>query len=488
MNKRILLNTLVILFLSGCAATTVLSNKQIMQQFPTLSEANILLAQAKANNLAYYSPEQMKAAQRVFDDAMKQAKAGKASAKVTAQEAVDRLNAADNQAKKAKYVFDEVFNARQKALAVNADSLVAEKFESTEKQFKKMLAWLEIGEEERAKRDINQVKNQYLEIELAALKSNMLGIAEKTIATAKQENLDDIAPIILAQAQDEYQLALDTLEADRADTLKANVHSNKAIWLVKRAQSIADVNRYFVDADFTEEQKILWFQEQMSVALSPLMGELQFNQSNKELIAEIQATLAQEVEENQVLSMSVTSLNDKLAALQSQSKNRESQLSQEKEQAILAGQLELEKEQQAKREDDARFSGVQSLFSEDEANVYRQLDNVLIRAQGFSFKTGSSEIDSSNFALLNKIIDAVSRFPNANIVVSGHTDATGSAELNLQLSKDRAQTVASFMTQVGNIANTRIESRGYGKEKPVASNESVEGRAQNRRVEILIIN
>ena len=183
-------------------------------------------------------------------------------------------------------------------------------------------------------------------------------------------------------------------------------------------------------------------------------------------------------------SQRTDSLSSELVSLEA----RESRLARDKDEAILSAKMALEKEQKEKREDNARFAGVQSLFNEEEAAVYRQLDNVLIRAQGFSFKPGSSEIESSNFTLLNKINDAISRFPNSKILVSGHTDSTGSAELNLALSKNRARTVADFMSQVGNIDVNRIQSNGFGKEKPVASNETVEGRAQNRRVEILIIN
>ncbi|ASP47832.1 OmpA family protein [Cognaticolwellia beringensis] len=477
MKKTLIASALTLVLITGCASNATLSESEMMKQFPTLNQASQLLVQAEQDDLAFYAPEQIKAAQRAYDDALKQAKTGKNSTDITAKETVDRVNAAIAQTNKAKYVFEEAFNARKKALSVNADKLVPERFNDAEKQFKKMLAWFELGEDERAKRDINELKNQYLAIELTALKTNMLSVAKNTISTASKQDLDDVAPILFAQAQDEYQLALNTLEADRSNTQKANVHSNRAIWLIQRAQGIAEMNKYFKDAKFTEEQKLIWYQEQLEYALSPIATSLPFNLSNKEVVAYANKTLTQ-------TSQRTDNLNSELVTLEA----REARLAKDKDQAILSAQMELEQEQKAKREDNARFAGVQSLFNEEEAAVYRQLDNVLIRAQGFAFKPGGSEIESSNFPLLNKINDAISRFPNSKIVVSGHTDSTGSAELNLALSKNRAQTVANFMSQVGNIDVNRIESTGFGKEKPVASNETVEGRAQNRRVEILIIN
>ncbi|UCE76753.1 MAG: OmpA family protein, partial [Gammaproteobacteria bacterium] len=68
------------------------------------------------------------------------------------------------------------------------------------------------------------------------------------------------------------------------------------------------------------------------------------------------------------------------------------------------------------------------------------------------------------------------------------TDSTGSAEVNKTLSQQRAGHVAKFLAEVGGISASRIMATGYGKERPVASNETPEGRAANRRVEILIRN
>jgi outer membrane protein OmpA-like peptidoglycan-associated protein len=131
---------------------------------------------------------------------------------------------------------------------------------------------------------------------------------------------------------------------------------------------------------------------------------------------------------------------------------------------------------------------VQSLFTANEANVYQQRQNVLISAHGFRFPTGGSEIGTDNFALMSKIIQAVKTFPESPIKISGHTDSTGSETTNMNLSRARADNVAKFLVDVGGISASRIMATGYGEDKPVASNETPEGRAANRRVEILIDN
>ncbi len=71
------------------------------------------------------------------------------------------------------------------------------------------------------------------------------------------------------------------------------------------------------------------------------------------------------------------------------------------------------------------------------------------------------------------------------IVIEGHTDSTGSAELNTKLSQERASSIANYLGTTG-LAEQRLQSVGYGFKKPIASNKSKEGRSQNRRVDIVI--
>jgi len=495
MKKSIISISLAMVLLGGCASTVSVSEKDIFQQYPGISEANTLIEKAKGDNLAFFAPEQMKEAQKVYENALKAAKSGKPDAKEMANEAIARAKAARTQSAKAQYTFEDVLLARDKAMKVNASAVAPEEFKEAEETFAKAIAQFELGQEDKAKKDIEAIKNQFLAIEVKALKRNMLSIAQEAVAKAEKTDLDDIAPRTISQAKDELTLAINTLEANRTDTAKANVHSNRAIWLIKQAEGIADINAYFDNADFDEEQKILWYQEQLSSVVAPYNNAVQFNNTNKEVVANLRKQAQAIVDSNQSLIANLDSAKAQVQTITAESQSKQTMLEKDKAQALLQAQMQREQEQlqrqqeiAAKAADDARFAAVQSMFTEQEATVYRQRDNVLIRAQGFSFKPGGSEIESSNFVMLNKITDAIKRFPNATVVVSGHTDSTGSAELNLALSKARAEVVANFITQVSDIDSNKVTFNGYGKDKPVASNETAEGRAENRRVEILIVN
>ncbi len=102
------------------------------------------------------------------------------------------------------------------------------------------------------------------------------------------------------------------------------------------------------------------------------------------------------------------------------------------------------------------------------------------------FATDHYALDSASFTELNRLLQFMRDQPQWRIEISGHTDATGRETYNQQLSEQRAQSVAAYLVERG-IDAGRIETVGYGSQKPVATNETAEGRQQNRRTEIKIL-
>ena len=101
------------------------------------------------------------------------------------------------------------------------------------------------------------------------------------------------------------------------------------------------------------------------------------------------------------------------------------------------------------------------------------------------FAFDSSEITSQAAGILNQHANLLSSNPSASVLIAGNTDERGSREYNIALGERRAQAVRSALTQRG-VDGARISARGYGKAHPVADNGSADGRAMNRRVEIVI--
>lgn len=103
------------------------------------------------------------------------------------------------------------------------------------------------------------------------------------------------------------------------------------------------------------------------------------------------------------------------------------------------------------------------------------------------FDFDKSSLKSESFAELNRLIRFMKENPKVTIELAGHTDSKGSRDYNLRLSQHRAASVADYLINKGGIDASRITSKGYGPDKPVASNDTEEGRAKNRRTEIVII-
>ena len=105
---------------------------------------------------------------------------------------------------------------------------------------------------------------------------------------------------------------------------------------------------------------------------------------------------------------------------------------------------------------------------------------------GVTFATNSADINANFYAVLDQVAATLGEFNQTVIEVAGHTDSTGSRAYNMTLSERRAGSVVSYLSGRG-IARERMIAVGAGPDHPVDTNETAEGRAQNRRVEITIV-
>jgi len=101
------------------------------------------------------------------------------------------------------------------------------------------------------------------------------------------------------------------------------------------------------------------------------------------------------------------------------------------------------------------------------------------------FRSGSYELMPAARERLAKVSGIVLAYPSLHVAIEGHTDSVGGDEYNQSLSERRADSVRDYFVQQG-IPAASIEARGFGKTSPIASNDTPEGRQQNRRVELVL--
>ena len=167
-------------------------------------------------------------------------------------------------------------------------------------------------------------------------------------------------------------------------------------------------------------------------------------------------------------------MNAENKALTNNLKDKEQDL-KEKEQDLTAANMSVETQR--------AMENARTQFSSDEAEAYQVGKNLLIRLKKVNFASGRSELPSTSLDLLAKV-SAVAKSMNASeMKIEGHTDSVGSESQNKIISEQRASAVATYFKSNG---FNEVTSEGYGFQKPIATNKSKEGRAQNRRVDIII--
>jgi len=102
-----------------------------------------------------------------------------------------------------------------------------------------------------------------------------------------------------------------------------------------------------------------------------------------------------------------------------------------------------------------------------------------------NFETGSTKLTPDSVPTVDSLVVILKAYPAVAVRLEGHTDNTGDAAANKKLSLDRAIVVKEIMI-TGGVADGRIDTDGYGEEKPIASNQTEEGRAKNRRTELVV--
>jgi len=121
------------------------------------------------------------------------------------------------------------------------------------------------------------------------------------------------------------------------------------------------------------------------------------------------------------------------------------------------------------------------------ANIERIGEGIKITFDsGILFAFDSAELSSDAKGNINKLAVILSKYPDTDILVEGHTDSDGSDEYNQRLSERRAQSVVAYAVTNG-VSAKRFTTVGYGEKQPVSSNDTVEGKRLNRRVEVAIM-
>ncbi len=431
-NGIIGINLIILLGMLGC------STGPKVQEFPATANATeeiqklgVDMQAATAAQADVLSPSAYKNAKEALDSAITAQKKGNDAKDVLHDVAVGRahLNRANQFAGLARTNMEEVAAARTAAVKADAPRLFPDDFKDADKNLRNLTSEIEDNDLGGVAKNRAKLQAAYLEVELKAIKKANLGAAIDTIAVAKKEGAKDYAKQSLAIAEKSVTDAEAFIIANRHQTDAIKSRSDNAMVAANHALKITRASK---------------------------AGE---NVSPEEVALRI---------ENE----------------QRRTQSTEAQLAAEKEAtsklSVQTGQLKSE------QEFNRSFEEARNEFTAGEAEVYRKGNELVIRLKALEFPVNQSVLRGSNFPLLAKVAKVVEKFENPTVVIEGHTDSDGGQALNKKLSIARADAIRDYLVSNEAVDEENITASGYGFEKPLASNKTAKGKAQNRRVDVVI--
>jgi outer membrane protein OmpA-like peptidoglycan-associated protein len=472
--------------LSLCFGLAVATNVAIPQEnlrIQLFGDTDKVLAQAREKKANLYGPTSFRRGMEYYADAEDDFKRGRNLEDIRAKlrGASSYFIKAIDACKLGEVTFTSVMAARTDAISADAPKYSTQLWNGAEAQFRDAAEELESGDVNGARKEGGAAETMYRNAELEAIKANYLTPARELLKKADDMDVRDNAPQTLEKArklsgQVEAMLKQNRYDTDEARQLaqEAKYEAAHAIYLHQRINQLKKEDRDFEDVLLAAETPLRTVAGALDITPRFDTG---FDTSVKELVSEIErregsashTADAMKRQESEItnLKQQVASMEGRLGSLTEAEKTLQTRLNEQKQQ-------------------EETVARVATMFSRDEGNVIRDGNNIIVRLYGLSFPVGRNTIDAQFFPLLTKVQDAIKKFPGCQVAIEGHTDSQGSDETNQRLSESRADAVASYIkANIG--ANVPVASQGYGESRPVASNDTFEGRAKNRRIDVVIV-
>lgn len=483
------------LAMCGSVATAQSANEQMV----TASED---LENARRQQAELLAPKHFENAQREYSRYLSMVREGQSEEDLNSVLGRFRqsVNAAIDDVLQAHTMLGSLLELREEALSINAPAIAPKEYRDADDRFNKAVAKLEQDRLAEAEGLADEARVFYRAAVITSTKIGLLGPAQTALTQVRSQDGLDYVPRTYQNSQ---TLISDVATAlDRGDTIspelirkaqKAEQEAKHALFLLEKINTLrSDKSNW--------EVLILQGEGHLERVAKWTGQEFRYDESADSLFISTQDHFADEQDSLRLV------ISSRDALLMARGKTADSlQVAINQQQIRLAATLEqYQTDLQSRKEDLERRSRAlssdlkkqtildaanqaQSRFSDKEAVVYRDGNEISLQMIGLIFDSGKTAVPAKAIPLLDKLSEFLIQYPDGRIVIEGHTDATGTESKNLAYSKSRAESVREYLSEKGGIQNGLIESVGLGSSKPVASNKSRTGRAKNRRIVIRLI-
>jgi OOP family OmpA-OmpF porin len=473
-----LIKSFLFMFLAATAAAQTTG--------PTLSELSVAIDRARQQQVDALAPINFQDAVEALDNAARDAERGRDPARIRTElsEGLTALKRANDAAAAARETLRSVVATRTEALSANAPRLASESWAKADERFRDATTALERKDLKGAQRYAAEAEVLLRDVELTAIRNGVVNEARGLIAQADAAKVEKFAPRSIAAAKRYLAQAEQEINRNRYDSTVAVNLAAQASYEARHSMYLAKLIEATLDKKGEQaglEELILSWEAPLREIAAAVDLPARFDNGVQPLMQELQKQTQEQRRETQRLTRELQDRNEQLAAMNTEMEKLEARLG-----GVSQERIALQRRVDAQERLRGNIARIEGSFTADDARVYRQGEDVVISLLGIRFASGRSNIDAANAQLMNKVRDALALFPDASMVVEGHTDANGTDSANLILSQDRADAVRQYLVTNFGINAEKVSSIGYGETRPVATNETAEGRARNRRIDLVI--
>lgn len=447
------------------------------------SDTDTLLAEAKAKNAHLYAPTLFEKGMEAYREAGDDLTKGKdlEGIRELLSEAGTYFRKALDVTKVGEVTFTALMNARNDAISAEAARFSPELWTRAEEQFRAAAVDLEDGDVNDAKTRGAEAEGLYRNAELDAIKANYLGPARSLVQKAEEMDVRETAPRTLTATEALIRQAEELLRSNRYDTDEARQIAQEARYQAQHAITLHGTITTFRSSDRTLEDLITSYEAHLAAIGKALEMTPHFDGGPDlavtALVSEIEKRDARAAADGETIKRQ----KEEIATLKQQIASMEGRLG-----TLTEAEKELKRRIEVQKRQEETFTTVSAMFTRQEGNVLRDGQNGIIRLYGLTFPSGRNTIEPQFFGLLTKVQEAIRKFGRSQVSVEGHTDSRGGDDANQRLSQSRAQAVAEYL-KANMGPDFPIVAQGFGESRPVASNDTEDGRAKNRRIDILIV-
>ncbi len=439
---------------------------------------------AKSKDAKRLAPDTYASAMRSYQNAEKKFSQGRTVSSV--QKDLDRaaldFEKAELVADLAAQKMGTMIKAQSDASAVNAKQYSTRNWTRAQAYFRDAVSMLEDGRQRNALRRAAEATKIYRELELEAIKGEYLTETRMLLARAVKMKAKRYAPITLRNSQNLLASAEIELTQNRYDTDRPRSLAREAQYEARHAIHLTEYLKDFKSRNRTQEQLILHWEKPLQEIAAAADMQATLDQGYEALVRDVVVYIETGGEQSQELGQQISERDREIVALTDQVNDLSEQLG-----GVASAQEALRRRLAAQAVLRQKVMQIEGTFKRFEAKVFRDSNEIYIRLVGLSFDSGSASIKSANYGLLRKVENAIDIFPGGRVIIEGHTDSFGGDDQNYILSEQRAESVRQYLLVQMGINPEKISSIGYGETKPVANNETPQGRAKNRRIDIRIV-